>query len=120
MNNQTLAEFDDFYETKLKSKLFEEYENAPECIRNIIKRFDSMIDYNAPHGKKLRGLCVYESLSLLVEDRDTLTKSKLLDQGKAIGWCVEFVSRLIFLFLYSCSKFSKFFQTATSFVFDCG
>jgi hypothetical protein len=27
---------------------------------------------------------------------------------------------LIFLFLYSCSKFSKFFQTATSFVFDCG
>ena len=56
-----------------------------------------MIDYNVPHGKKLRGLCVYESLSLLIDKNANESQTKeLLDQAKAIGWCIEFVSYLNF------------------------
>lgn len=97
MNKNALAEFDEFYKLKLKPNLFNDYQNAPQCIKNIIKRFDHMIDYNVPHGKKLRGLCVYESLSLLIDKNANESQTKeLLDQAKAIGWCIEFVSYLNF------------------------
>ena len=93
-NNLRLTEFDDFYKTKLKVKLFQDYEKEPECVKNIIKRFDSMIDYNVPHGKKLRGLCVYESFCILNENNEN---PEILDQAIAIGWCIEFVRIIFFI-----------------------
>jgi len=101
-NTSRLAEFDDFYKTKLKVKLFHDNETQPECIKNIIKRFDSMIDYNVPHGKKLRGLCVYESFCVLTNEINdkSAVNSELLDQAIAIGWCIEFVSKKTFFLFF--------------------
>jgi len=98
--------FDEFYLNKLKPKIFEKYKNDIECIKKITDRFENMIDYNVPHGKKLRGLCAYESLINLLdlnENDPAHNKDKvlnydvdsLIDQAKAIGWCIEFV---IYLF----------------------
>lgn len=89
-SNTNLAEFDAFYKLKLKPALFKDYDSEPECIKQIIRRFDHMVDYNVPHGKKLRGLCVYESFLIL--NKHNSHCEKLIDQAKAIGWCVEFVS----------------------------
>ena len=103
-----LKEFDEFYESSLKIKLFEIYYDGthPECIKKIIDRFKYMVDYNVPHGKKLRGLCAYESLLHLVgldhKDRENdcnylkiknYDSRKLTAEAKAIGWCIEFVSK---------------------------
>ena len=95
--------FDDFYVNKLKPKIFEKYTNEIDCIRKITERFENMIDYNAPHGKKLRGLCAYESLVNLLDLNESdpsqntnkilhCDVESLIDQAKAIGWCIEFVS----------------------------
>lgn len=84
-----LEEFDEFYEAKLKYRLFSNYLKQPQCILDVNKRFEEMIDYNVPHGKKLRGLCVYESVLELVEEEKQ--NEILMDQAKAIGWCIEFV-----------------------------
>jgi hypothetical protein len=90
-----LKEFDDFYHSKLKPKLFEKYSNEPECIVKIIKRFDLMVDYNTPHGKKLRGYTAFESLAHLIDpqklDELNYNHSNLINEAKAIGWCIEFV-----------------------------
>lgn len=86
--SDSLAEFDAFYNQVLKPALFKEYESEVECLKQVLRRFDSMIDYNVPHGKKLRGLCAYESFLIL----NTHTHSQgLKDQAKAVGWCIEFV-----------------------------
>ncbi|CAF0855251.1 unnamed protein product [Brachionus calyciflorus] len=94
-----LHEFDEFYQNKLKQKLLQRFNLEPKCIQNVIKRFDEMIDYNVPHGKKLRGLCVYESFLHLMDIDPQDPKSTfnnfdsnvLIDQAKAIGWCIEFL-----------------------------
>lgn len=85
-----LEQFDEFYVAKLKDRLFATYVNQPQCILDANKRFEQMIDYNVPHGKKLRGLCVYESVLLLLEAEKQ--NEELMDQAKAIGWCIEFVN----------------------------
>lgn len=90
-----LKEMDAFFRDILKARLFKDYTKEPACIRNIIERFDGMINYNVPHGKKIRGLCVYESLSILLNldlddekcDRDNL----LIEQTLATAWCIEFL-----------------------------
>ena len=84
--------FDDFYTITLKPKLIAGYASDPECLDKIIRRFEHMVDYNVPHGKKLRGLCVYESFLNLIENEKEKVDTKLIEQAKAIGWCVEFVS----------------------------
>jgi len=93
-----LKEFDKFYHTELKPKLFEKYSNEPECIAKITKRFDLMVDYNTPHGKKLRGFTAYESLAHLIDqkilEKHNYNHLNLVNEAKAIGWCIEFV-RLI-------------------------
>ena len=115
--SNSLKEFDEFYVNKLKPKLFDVYEREPECIRQVIARFRHMVDYNVPHGKKLRGLCAYESLlhligmdrSVSIDPSESSTHNnneneyinaklkdydlnRLVDEAKAIGWCIEFVS----------------------------
>jgi hypothetical protein len=105
--------FDEFYLNKLKPKIFEKYKNDIECIKKITDRFESMIDYNVPHGKKLRGLCAYESLIELLDLNEidpAQNKDKafnydvesLIDQAKAIGWCIEFVIKHFKLNFYFC------------------
>jgi len=106
MASSNLKEFNAFYESKLKNKLFEIYydEKQSKCIKAVIDRFKIMVDYNVPHGKKLRGMCAYESLLHLVgldmnsqiyeskylRERN-YDPNKLIDEAKAIGWCIEFV-----------------------------
>jgi hypothetical protein len=100
--------FDEFYSNKLKPKLFERFAGQTECIKNVNDRFENMIDYNVPHGKKLRGICAYESLVNLLDLSETdssWNQSKqlpanydancLIEQAKAIGWCIEFVSIIL-------------------------
>lgn len=94
-----LKEMDEFFKTKLKARLFKDYSNEPLCIRKVIDRFDNMIDYNVPHGKKIRGLCAYESISLLLNlnfDDENFNRSDLLvEQALAVSWCIEFVCNYI-------------------------
>lgn len=90
-----LSEFDEFYRSKLKVKLFEKYGNENESFKKVNKRFEQMIDYNVPHGKKLRGLCAYASLMSLIGSSDcpvSYDRERLIEQAKAVGWCIEFVS----------------------------
>jgi hypothetical protein len=88
-----LAAFDDFYTGQLKPRLVKEYSAEPECLVRIAARFHTVMDYNVPHGKKLRGLCVYESFLNLIDDGSRpLIAAKKIEEAKAIGWCVEFVS----------------------------
>ncbi len=91
-----LKEFDKFYHTELKPKLFEKYSNETECIVKITKRFDLMVDYNTPHGKKLRGFTAFESLAHLMDQKKLENHNydhlNLINQAKAIGWCIEFVN----------------------------
>ena len=100
-----LEEFDEFFKKDLKQKLFKEYSNETECIKSVVDRFDRVIDYNVPHGKKLRGICAYESsLNLLGIDLDSnrlnLNEETiiLIEQSKSIGWCIELVSSLLYDF----------------------
>jgi hypothetical protein len=88
-SNDKLKHFDEFYFSKLKPRLVEQFSHEPQCLQKIVQRFELMTDYNVPHGKKLRGLCVYESfLNLQYETNFDL---KSVDEAKAIGWCIEFV-----------------------------
>jgi farnesyl diphosphate synthase len=91
-----LKRFDDFFTIQLKPKLREKYSNIGEpCILNVIERFEKMIDYNVPHGKKLRGLCVYESLCIL-NNLPFTSNDESLNNAIAIGWCIEVVSLFFF------------------------
>ena len=101
-NKNNLIEFDEFYHNQLKPALLGKYacENYPLVNNNVIKRFEKVVDYNVPHGKKMRGLGTYESVSHLIESLGdaylvsynlNANRTKLLDQSKAIGWCIEFV-----------------------------
>jgi len=94
-SSNRLKEMDAFFKNTLKSRLFKDYAKEPECIRNVIDRFDGMIDYNVPHGKKIRGLCVYESLSILLnlnlDDESSEKNNILIEQALATAWCIEFV-----------------------------
>ena len=93
-SSDKLKRFDEFYSQKLRAFMREEFAREPECLKRIVERFEQMIDYNVPHGKKLRGLCVYESfLSLQPTNADFTIDLKSVDQAKAIGWCIEFVIR---------------------------
>ena len=110
MSSRNLNDFNAFYESQLKNKLFEIYYNneQPKCIKQVIDRFKIMVDYNVPHGKKLRGICAYESLLHLVgldanadqhHESSYLSarnydKNQLIDEAKAVGWCIEFVGFL--------------------------
>ena len=97
-SNQKLKEFDQFYYNNIRPKIMESYFNEPECIKNIISRFENMVDYNVPHGKKLRGMCVYESfLNLLIEDE---IDQNSIQEAKAIGWCIEFVFYKNYLIIF--------------------
>lgn len=89
-SSECLKAFDEFYKNKLKHRLFEKFSNEPLCIKKVNERFEFMIDYNTPHGKKLRGLCAFESLLYLAEEAQR--DEALIEQTKAIGWCIEFVS----------------------------
>lgn len=93
-----LKEMDAFYKHTIKSRLFKEFPEEPLCIRNVIERFDGMLDYNVPHGKKIRGLCAYESLAILLnlnlDDESIQADKNLMDQALAISWCIEFVGVL--------------------------
>ena len=113
MNGKTktnLDEFDEFYKTKLKPILFKNYDNETKCIKDVIERFEKMVDYNVPHGKKLRGLCVYESFLQLLDLNESKNEKNLgningydlnflIEDAKAIGWCIEFVN-LIYLYYF--------------------
>jgi hypothetical protein len=136
MANNNLKEFDEFFKSKLKNKLFEIYhkEEQSECIKKVIDRFRAMVDYNIPHGKKLRGLCSFESLLHLVgldinkqpyESKYLSEKNydpnKLVEEAKAIGWCIEFVS---FRFLTTSFNFRLYFKRhsnkiAAGVIFSC-
>ena len=107
MNAERLRRFDEFYANKLKRVLFDdsnsiEASESSSGIRKVVERFEAMSDYNVPHGKKLRGLCVYESvLTILglsddweldaVDDTNVDDRRRLVEQAKAIGWCIEFM-----------------------------
>lgn len=90
-----LAEFDKFYEGTLKSRLLGRYKSENESIRKLAERFEGMFDYNVPHGKKNRGMCVYESVLCMLDSNSLITaatnREELIEQAKALGWCVEFV-----------------------------
>lgn len=47
-----------------------------------------MIDYNVPHGKKLRGMCTFESYAILSNNE---APAGFVDKAKALGWCIELV-----------------------------
>ncbi len=93
-----LKEMNEFYKKILKPRLFKDYAQEPACIKNVVDRFDGMIDYNVPHGKKIRGLCVYESLSILLnlnlDDESSEKDNTLIEQALATAWCIEFVRDL--------------------------
>lgn len=107
MSSRNVNDFNAFYESQLKNKLFEIYysNEQPKCIKQVIDRFKIMVDYNVPHGKKLRGMCAYESLLHLVgldtnadqhHESSYLSarnydSNQLIDEAKAVGWCIEFV-----------------------------
>lgn len=90
-----LKEMDAFYKQTIKSRLFKEFPEEPLCIRHVIERFDGMIDYNVPHGKKIRGLCAYESLAILLnlnlDDENAQADRNLMEQALAVAWCIEFL-----------------------------
>lgn len=92
--------FDEFYTNTLKPKLLDEYKPEPDCIRKTCNRFAGMLDYNVPHGKKNRGMCVYESFLRLIDSgavklEADQTRDELVEQAKALGWCIEIVISLL-------------------------
>lgn len=94
MSLKSYEEFESFYKNKLKQKLFEKFGNESFCIKKVNERFEQMLDYNVPHGKKLRGICAFESVVHLLDlnnPTDHYNIPSLLEQAKAIGWCIEFV-----------------------------
>lgn len=90
-----LVEMDEFFHSKIKPRLFKDYSKEPSCIRDIVSRFDFMINYNVPHGKKVRGLIVYEAWATLqninLESIDYDKDSEANEQTLAIAWCIEFL-----------------------------
>ena len=97
--SEKIKDFDQFYQTRLKPALSNKYALSQygQSLRLVLNRFDHVIDYNVPHGKKMRGMCTYESVSQLIgssaiEFLKKADHAKLLDQSKAIGWCIELVS----------------------------
>lgn len=115
--NERLAEFDEFYASKLKPRLLDRYKDEVECIRKTIERFDRMLDYNVPHGKKNRGLCAYESYLGLLDKSSTncpddlANRESRIEQAKALGWCIEFVREIFLLILFQDFKINKIKDT---------
>jgi geranylgeranyl pyrophosphate synthase len=105
------SKFDDFY-AELKTTLLTNYQD--ESVRKALEHLDKVIDYNVPHGKKLRGLCTYESYLVLNNEKT--------DENKAIalGWCIELVylndRNIYFWFILF---FFLFLSQVTSVVFSC-
>lgn len=57
---------------------------------NWIENFFKALDYNVPHGKKIRGLTVVIAYKdLMVNEPLTPEKVRL---AHLLGWCVEIVS----------------------------
>lgn len=52
------------------------------------------LDYNVPHGKKIRGLTVAIAYKDLMVN-EPLTPEKIR-QAHILGWCIEIVSKLVF------------------------
>jgi hypothetical protein len=100
-NNDKLKEFDGFFLNELKPVLLAKYSDDNNAlIKQLMSRFESVIDYNVPHGKKMRGLCTFESVDYLLAANSSKSSSDddkllLLKQSKALGWCIEFVIYLI-------------------------
>ena len=98
MASDRLKEFDDFDKDRLKPTLSKKYalDGYGPSLRQVLNRFDQVIDYNVPHGKKMRGLCTYDSVNKLIASGankflQEADQDKLLEQSKAVGWCIEFV-----------------------------
>ena len=66
-----------------------------------------MIDYNVPHGKKLRGMCTYESFAILSNNEASI---EYINKAKALGWCIELVKNKKFEFFSIARLFFGFLQ----------
>lgn len=54
------------------------------------KHFEQAIQYNIPHGKKIRGLIAVSAYKKLIGANNLTTKNKELIH--LLGWCIEMVS----------------------------
>jgi len=92
---ERLKELDAFFNQTIKARLFKDYANEPDSLKNIIERFSFMVDWNVPHGKKLRGLSAYQSVMILLdidlEQTDNKNNHHLIEQSLAISWAIEFL-----------------------------
>lgn len=84
----TLKKFDDFY-YKLKKNIILQYRDDDDSslsINKALNHLEKVIDYNVPFGKKLRGLCTYESFLIL---KNNESNENMEEKAKALGWCIE-------------------------------
>lgn len=55
------------------------------------KHFEQAIQYNIPHGKKIRGLSAVSAYKKLIGESNGLT-AKNKEMANLLGWCIEMVS----------------------------
>ena len=84
----SLNKFDDFYH-EIKRTIVSHYGNEDESIKKALNHLEKVIDYNVPFGKKLRGLCTYESSLILLNNQSS---NMMETKAKALGWCIELVN----------------------------
>jgi geranylgeranyl pyrophosphate synthase len=86
----TLKKFDDFYH-ELKKTIISHYRDDDDSslsINKALNHLEKVIDYNVPFGKKLRGLCTYESFLILQNNE---SNENMEVKAKVLGWCIELV-----------------------------
>ncbi|XP_064603763.1 farnesyl pyrophosphate synthase-like [Liolophura sinensis] len=86
-SNAELQQFDEVF-PDLLNDLEENLISNPE-IKDAIKWFRQVNEYNVPHGKKNRGVSVVTSFKLLT-DKCKHTESNLR-KARILGWCVEWL-----------------------------
>lgn len=80
----SLTNFDSFFQD-LKNAMLNDFQHEPN-LKTTLERLEKMIDYNVPHGKKLRGMCTYESFAILSNNEAPI---EYINKAKALGWCIE-------------------------------
>lgn len=56
-------------------------------MADVLKKFERTVDYNVPHGKKIRGRWVFNTYKFLTDPKEQTQES--LDAAIALGWCTE-------------------------------
>lgn len=79
----------EYFNTAIVHNLMESLGKKSTTI--AAKHFEQAIQYNIPHGKKIRGLSAVSAYKKLIGETDILT-AKNKEMAHLLGWCIEMVS----------------------------